>query len=274
MEDYKALAEELKAQGNEAFQLGDPANINKAIKLYSEALNIDPDNHVIYSNRSAAYMKADSKGQALRDAEKCIELKPDFVKGYNRLGVAQQSLKRFVEAIDTFKKGLSKAPNDKSLWSALTACQEAYEADKKQRFAQADMERKLEEERAAQREANVKKAEVSLDDSLNGFFSEINSINGTASSKAKEVANEDEAFAEFLSGINNAAAPLSVPQVNVRDESPPSEKVKKYDLGSVEYQVKRILCSNYEFKNLNPYYVLELEEDATEEDIKYRYRSH
>ena len=54
------------------------------------------DNKVYYSNRSAAYIKADSKSKALWDAQKCVELAPDWVKGYSRLGAAQQSLKRLV----------------------------------------------------------------------------------------------------------------------------------------------------------------------------------
>lgn len=102
VDEYKAHAEALKDQGNEAFQAD---NIDLAIKLFTQAIGIDPDNHVYYSNRAAAYMKADSKSKALKDAEKCVELAPNWSKGYNRLGVAQQSLKRFDAAIDTFKKG-------------------------------------------------------------------------------------------------------------------------------------------------------------------------
>ncbi len=101
-EEYIIQAELLKDEGNSAFQAG---NIELAIKLFTDAIGIDPDNVVYYSNRSAAYMKVDSISKALRDGEKCVELKPDWAKGYNRLGVAQQSLKRFDAALDTFKKG-------------------------------------------------------------------------------------------------------------------------------------------------------------------------
>ena len=44
------------------------------------------------------------------------------------------------------------------------------------------------------------------------------------------------------------------------------------ELGTGPEQVARILSSNYKWKNLNPYYVLQLDIDATEEDIKYRYK--
>ena len=66
---------------------------------------MDPDDHVFYSNRSAAYMKADSISKALKDAEKCVELAPQWSKGYSRLGAAQHALKRFQAAIDNFRKG-------------------------------------------------------------------------------------------------------------------------------------------------------------------------
>jgi Flp pilus assembly protein TadD len=67
-EEYKAHANLLKDQGNEAFQAGD---IQGAIILFTQAIDLDPDNHVFYSNRAAAYMKGDSKSKALHDAEKC-----------------------------------------------------------------------------------------------------------------------------------------------------------------------------------------------------------
>lgn len=51
-----------------------------------QAITIDPDNHVLYSNRSAAYLKSDSKSKALWDAQKCVELQPEWAKGYSRLG--------------------------------------------------------------------------------------------------------------------------------------------------------------------------------------------
>ena len=101
-EEYKIQANLLKDQGNDLFQAG---RTQEAIVVYSQAISLDPDNHVFYSNRCAAYMKDDSKSKALHDAEKCVKLAPTWSKGYIRLGAAQQSLKRFEMAIDTFKKG-------------------------------------------------------------------------------------------------------------------------------------------------------------------------
>lgn len=46
--DFKAFAEGFKEEGNAALAAGD---LEKAIRLYTEAINVDPDNHVYYSNR-------------------------------------------------------------------------------------------------------------------------------------------------------------------------------------------------------------------------------
>lgn len=56
-------------------------NFVEAIKCYTEAISIDGKNHVLYSNRSAAYAKCKKYDLALQDAEKTIELKPDWGKG-------------------------------------------------------------------------------------------------------------------------------------------------------------------------------------------------
>jgi predicted TPR repeat methyltransferase len=50
-------------------------------------------------------MKGDSISKALRDAEKCVELAPQWSKGYSRLGAAQHGLKRFQAAIETYRRG-------------------------------------------------------------------------------------------------------------------------------------------------------------------------
>ena len=66
--EYVLLANEFKQRGNEAFKEG---NIEDAINFFSQAIDLDPDNHVFYSNRSACYMKSDSISKALKDSEKC-----------------------------------------------------------------------------------------------------------------------------------------------------------------------------------------------------------
>lgn len=67
----------LRAQGNAALKAG---NIDKAVEFYSQGLKRNPDDHVLYSNRSAAYLRLHNFQAALADAEKCTELEPNWCK--------------------------------------------------------------------------------------------------------------------------------------------------------------------------------------------------
>ena len=57
--EYVEYANRLKEQGNAAFQAGD---LKESIRLYSQGLEMDPDNHVLYSNRSAGRRRKDVFG--------------------------------------------------------------------------------------------------------------------------------------------------------------------------------------------------------------------
>uniref|UniRef100_A0A3B3H4M1 Uncharacterized protein n=1 Tax=Oryzias latipes TaxID=8090 RepID=A0A3B3H4M1_ORYLA len=64
-------------QSNEACQRGD---FQAAVRLYSEALQADPQNCILFSNRSAAFLKLGEHQAALDDAERACELNPKWPK--------------------------------------------------------------------------------------------------------------------------------------------------------------------------------------------------
>lgn len=106
----------MKDQGNAALAAN---NIAEAIKCYSEAINLDPNNAVLYSNRSAAYAKSNKYDLALQDATKAVEIKPDWSKAYSRKGAALAYLRRYDEAIETYEKGIQIDPNNAQLKEGL-----------------------------------------------------------------------------------------------------------------------------------------------------------
>lgn len=113
------MADELKAKGNAALQA---ENFTEAVKFYSEAIEIDPTNHILYSNRSAAYAKTNEYANALKDADKTIELKSDWPKGYSRKGAALELLENYDEAIMVYEQGLKIDPSNPLLQEALANC--------------------------------------------------------------------------------------------------------------------------------------------------------
>ncbi|TKY70855.1 Hsp70-Hsp90 organizing protein 1 [Spatholobus suberectus] len=119
------MADEAKAKGNAAFSSGDYA---AAIRHFSDAIALAPTNHVLYSNRSAAYASLQNYAEALADAKKTVELKSDWSKGYSRLGAAHLGLAQYDDAVSAYKKGLEIDPNNEPLKAGLADAQKAMAA--------------------------------------------------------------------------------------------------------------------------------------------------
>ena len=82
-------------------------------------LELDPKNHILLSNRSAAYIGLEDYALALQDANACLKANPDFVKGYSRQAVAYIKLHQpgFAEA--AYRKGLAKDSDNAALKQGL-----------------------------------------------------------------------------------------------------------------------------------------------------------
>lgn len=82
MEDSKknsppASVEELKNKGNECVKDG---KFIEAVLHYTQAIKMDSNNYVLYSNRSFAFLKLDQHYLALQDANETVRLQPQWAK--------------------------------------------------------------------------------------------------------------------------------------------------------------------------------------------------
>lgn len=115
MSDPPAEAVAAKQAGNQAWGQGD---WSEAVSQFSAAIEAGGDaqfQKVLYSNRSAAYLKMGNKEKALSDANSCIALDNNWVKGYSRKGDALLSMKRYTDAYNAYNSGLRVAPNDTTM---------------------------------------------------------------------------------------------------------------------------------------------------------------
>ena len=162
-----------------------------------------------------------------------MAMNPSWPKGWGRKGAAEVALGRWSASQASYSKGLEKVPSDASLQQGLAAAKMAEAAH------HAAVKR--------EREAAARPPPATEDDLMDGFFSELSS--------------EADARAE-------AQRQKEAAQRAERNQAEKTEVYTKQSLGSSEEQIQRLSAENYAFRNLNPYWVLELDIDATEEDIR------
>ncbi|CAI7663717.1 unnamed protein product [Penicillium pancosmium] len=120
------MADALKSEGNKAFSAKDYPT---AIEKFTQALEIEPENHILYSNRSAVYNAQSEYQKALDDAEKAIGIKGDWSKGHLRKGAAYRGLGDLLAAYDSYEEALKLEPGNAQAKSGLDATQRAIQAE-------------------------------------------------------------------------------------------------------------------------------------------------
>lgn len=111
-EETNKRAEELKSLGNEAYKA---KNYTDAIKKYSESIELDPINTLVWSNRSACYLLIDLPGKAMMDAEICRRLDPKWAKACYRLASARLALHQYEDAAVAAFEGCKLDDSNKDL---------------------------------------------------------------------------------------------------------------------------------------------------------------
>ncbi|KAJ1704438.1 hypothetical protein LUZ63_004217 [Rhynchospora breviuscula] len=115
------MASDLEKKAKEAFVDDD---FELAVDLYSQALELDPTNALLYADRAQAYIKLDSFTEAVSDATKAIQLDPSMSKAYFRKGTACMKLEEYQTAKAALEAGAALVPDDNRFTKLIKECDE------------------------------------------------------------------------------------------------------------------------------------------------------
>ena len=79
-------------------------NYAKAVELYSEAIELNENSAIYFSNRAFCHMKMENYGLALIDANDAINIDPNYPKGYYRKADANIAMNKYKDALESLKK--------------------------------------------------------------------------------------------------------------------------------------------------------------------------
>jgi len=120
-EEDRNEADKMKGEGNELMR---SENFEKAIEMYSKAIELDSSNQVFYCNRAAAHSKLNNHYAAIEDCKRAIDMDPKYGKAYGRMGLAYSSVDRHKEAVECFEEALKLEPDNESYKTNLDLAKE------------------------------------------------------------------------------------------------------------------------------------------------------
>lgn len=250
-EEWEIRRDELKSTGDGHFR---SKAYQPAIQAYADALQLDPTNHIILSNKSAAHLANGEKSKALHDARKCVEYSDGkWAKGHTRLAAAMMSLGRYGEAADAYSTVLNEVePNNEVAKRGFEDC------------------RKKEQQLREEKERELRKMQEVLDQQKKVEKEESN--NQKDDNGGDE---EDDLLDDFFSEVEKATEKPKPTKKSEPDEEATNRiKTQLNDLGTSQSQIDRLLQVNYEWKNLNPFYVLDIPHTIDDDSIiSARYRA-
>jgi DnaJ homolog subfamily C member 8 len=225
-----------KAVGDAAFR---SSQFAQAIHHYTTALALDPTNHILLSNRSAAYLQhGNMVSRALHDAQACVAADPAFAKGYSRLGAALQALGRWGPAKEAYDKVLTMDASNAAARKGLTDCDH--------KLMELQQQQQQQQQPTSTTGSTTSKATGDDDDLLDDFFDDLEAVTTTTAIEAP----------------TSPGALAATPKLS-----------KHNNIGTAATQIERLLAPNHKWRNLNPFHVLDLPHTCTKEDISKRYKA-
>ena len=122
-------------------------NISKAIELYTKALELNPNDPNIVSDRGVAYLHQENKELSLKDLDLAIELQPNYGYRYACRAFVYSHFKDYDKAITDYEKAVELDPDDAVAHNNLGMIleQKGYKDKADERFAMADKLSKMED---------------------------------------------------------------------------------------------------------------------------------
>lgn len=95
-------------RGNAKYKLED---YRGAIQDYNKAIEINPSNEINYFNRGISKNKLEDYNGALQDFDRAIKLNPNYIDAYNMRGVVKFNIEDYKGAIRDYNKAIELNPN-------------------------------------------------------------------------------------------------------------------------------------------------------------------
>lgn len=109
---YEGLdAEQLKTKGNDLVQKG---AYRDAVGFYTKAIELNPESHIYFANRAAAFTNLKDYSSAISDCERSIAIKKDYPKSWGRLGTAHFYDGNYRRSVDSFTRALELEPDNET----------------------------------------------------------------------------------------------------------------------------------------------------------------
>ena len=94
---------------------------DEAVRLFSRAVEIDPNQPVFHNNLGAAYQEKGEVKRAVTHYQNAIRLKPDFAEACCNLGKAWAQARQFQEALLWFQRAVDVRPDYKEVYPEMGA---------------------------------------------------------------------------------------------------------------------------------------------------------
>lgn len=192
-------------KGHEALKNGD---INKAIHLYTKALQDYPNDCNLLSDRGVAYLHANDKVKCYADFDAALKIQPNYSYRYASRAFAKNNFGDIDGAIEDYEKAVELDPDDAIAHNNLGLLleQKGYKRASEERFERADKLSKnedhlLEMMDGLEKEKQEEKSEVENSEPIDP--NTVREKNLSTASELKKVFTSKSQFMEFMNFIKN-----------------------------------------------------------------------